>query len=80
MHPPLSEHKHPGCYDLILALEECHKAGLWAKFGGACNEHKEALTLCLRAERLANQRENQRKAKARNAKAQAAWKVIDDES
>lgn len=80
MHPPLTQHKHPGCYDLIVLLEECHNSGLWSRFNGDCNKYKQQLTLCLRAERLDNQRQNQLKAKKRNEKAEAVWRKIDEES
>lgn len=80
MHPPLTQHKHPGCYDLIVALEACHAAGLMARFSGACNATKQELTLCLRAERLDNQRQNQKLAKARRDRVADVWRKIDEES
>lgn len=49
-HPPLVKHQHPGCYEVMIALEECHKSGFWSRFSGQCNEYKKELTLCLRAE------------------------------
>ena len=78
MHPPLTKHKHEGCYDLIVALEQCHTQGFLARFDGRCNDVKKQLSMCLRGERLDNQRQNQEKAKARNRKAEAAWREIDE--
>lgn len=50
MHPPLTEHQHPGCFDVILALEQCHEAGFLNKFTGACNDKKKAVDQCLKEE------------------------------
>lgn len=80
MHPPLTKHKHPGCYDLIVALEECHAQGFLSRFSGSCNATKKELSMCLREERLSSQRANQVKARDRNRKAEAVWKDIDAES
>ncbi|BFZ53767.1 hypothetical protein PYCC9005_000798 [Savitreella phatthalungensis] len=80
MHPPLAHHKHQDCLELINALEECHKAGFLARFGGQCNGIKKDLTLCLRAERLERQRVNQGKAAERKRKADAAWAELERES
>lgn len=38
------------CSEYIQALEECHKSGLLARFNGKCNDHKNALNMCLRQE------------------------------
>lgn len=75
MHPPLTEHKHPGCYDLIVALQTCHASSFLARFNGECNGVKHDLSMCLRAERLERQRSNQKIAKERNRKAEEAWKA-----
>lgn len=50
MHPPLAAHKHQGCLEAIQALEECHQAGLFNRFSGACNDTKAKLDQCLKEE------------------------------
>lgn len=50
MHPPLAAHKHQGCLEAIQALEECHQAGLFNRFSGACNDTKQKLDQCLKEE------------------------------
>lgn len=47
MHPVLNLDEHPICRDVILALHKCHRERSWAKFLGACNEHKYNLDKCL---------------------------------
>ncbi|KAK9896273.1 UPF0287-domain-containing protein [Cystobasidium minutum MCA 4210] len=78
MHPPLAHHQHEACQKEIIALTDCHSS--WKKFFGQCNGLKNELTLCLRAERLDRRKQNHEEAKAKRAKAQAAWKTIDEES
>lgn len=50
MHPPLDAHKQEGCEKVIQALEECHRAGTFNKFIGACNAAKRAVDECLKEE------------------------------
>lgn len=50
MHPPLTKDKHPLCGDVIDAFEACHKANVYNRFFGFCNEQKYALDKCFRAE------------------------------
>lgn len=77
MHPPLAEHQHSGCALEIDALKTCHAAHPALKFLGVCNADKKALTLCLRAERLARAGANMQESKEKKARLQAKWREID---
>ncbi|OZJ02487.1 hypothetical protein BZG36_04367 [Bifiguratus adelaidae] len=72
MHPPLAEHKHPACYDLIKALEDCHNSGLFNKFFGGCNQLKLDLNKCLGQEFNEVRAENRRKAQEKRTRCQIA--------
>lgn len=50
MHPPLAEHQHVQCAEVMRALKSCHTENGIAKFWGVCNDQKHALNLCLRGE------------------------------
>ncbi|ORZ02759.1 hypothetical protein BCR43DRAFT_482112 [Syncephalastrum racemosum] len=78
MHPPLTEHQHPGCFDVILALEQCHEAGLLNKFTGACNDKKKAVDQCLKEEFLAQRAVNKVKSKEKRAKLEKIWKDMEE--
>ena len=61
-------------------LEECHAQGFWHKVMGNCNEAKNNLNKCLRAERLERTRLNREKAKERRTRIEKAWAEIDEEN
>ncbi|KAG4300884.1 hypothetical protein PCANB_002922 [Pneumocystis canis] len=67
MHPPISVHKHPDCYEIMKQLETCHKSGFSGYFLGKCNVLKKKVTQCLDEERLKQQRANQKKNKEKKA-------------
>ena len=48
MHPQLVIGEHP-CDEQMIALFECHDASPWNRYIGACNDQKNALDRCLRA-------------------------------
>ncbi|EMR08847.1 hypothetical protein PNEG_02634 [Pneumocystis murina B123] len=50
MHPPLSAHKHPDCYELMKELERCHESNLISHFFGKCNDLKKKVVKCLNQE------------------------------
>jgi len=62
------------------ALEECHAKGFLWKSMGMCNDAKQALSLCLRAERAKRVSTNRDNTQDKNAKIRAAWKDIDENS
>ncbi|OLL26851.1 COX assembly mitochondrial protein 1 [Neolecta irregularis DAH-3] len=83
MHPPLVVYRHPGCEEVIIALEECHRSGFFNRFMGGCNQAKYDLTLCLRSEiikRLERSRVNRETSKEKRKRVETAWKEIDEES
>lgn len=47
---------------------------------GMCNDAKDALAKCLRAERVKRQAENRSAADDKKARIKAAWKEIDENS
>ncbi|KAK1927260.1 hypothetical protein DB88DRAFT_477402 [Papiliotrema laurentii] len=80
MHPPLGvPAKQLVCGDLIAALQECHDRGILYKWSGACNSEKDALTMCLRKERIDRTTKNREESKVRNAKKYAAWAKLREE-
>ncbi|KOS19657.1 COX assembly mitochondrial protein 1 [Escovopsis weberi] len=68
MHPHLHTKNALACQDVIAALEECHAKGFMHKASGACNEAKEKVDACLRAERSKMQAENREAARAKRNK------------
>jgi hypothetical protein len=52
----------------IEALTTCHAAHPYAKFWGACNDHKWALDRCLRQEKVINRKVNLEKARTEQAR------------
>ncbi|KEY70645.1 hypothetical protein S40285_00778 [Stachybotrys chlorohalonatus IBT 40285] len=65
MHPHLDNKNALACEDVIAALEECHSKGFLYKSTGACNDAKEKVNQCLRAERTRVQAENRAAARAK---------------
>lgn len=53
------------CEEVIAALEECHSRGFMHKASGGCNDLKDKVDKCLRAQRTKTQAENRAIAKAK---------------
>ncbi|KAF4472755.1 cytochrome c oxidase biogenesis cmc1 [Fusarium albosuccineum] len=68
MHPHLHTKNALACEDVIAALEECHSKGFMHKAVGSCNDVKEQVNACLRAERAKIQAENRNAARAKRDK------------
>ncbi|TYZ63139.1 hypothetical protein PybrP1_008222 [[Pythium] brassicae (nom. inval.)] len=66
MHAPL-ERPHPECQEVIAALNRCHEENPRLKFFGACNEAKNELDLCFKAEKVRKRSENFKRAKESDA-------------
>lgn len=64
----------------MTALEECHARGFLWKSIGMCNDTKEQVTLCLRAERLKRTAANRAAAKVKREKVKKAWDDIEENS
>jgi COX assembly mitochondrial protein 2 len=62
------------------ALEACHARGFMWKAMGMCNEAKEQVTLCLRAERLKRSSKHREDARVKNTRVQKLWSDIDENS
>ncbi|KAK5990434.1 hypothetical protein PT974_08702 [Cladobotryum mycophilum] len=55
-------------WDVVAALEECHARGFMHKASGACNDAKDKVDACLRAERTKTQADNRAAARAKRDK------------
>ena len=64
----------------MAILDECHARGFLHKVLGRCNEAKQDVNACLRAERLERQARNREVAKQKRAKIKAVWDEIDQNS
>ena len=64
----------------MAALDECHAKGFLHKMTGGCNEPKQFVNKCLRAERLERTAKNREMAKAKRARMEAIWREIDENS
>lgn len=64
----------------MVAFEECHARGFLWKSMGMCNELKEELAACLRAERFKTQKINQSSVADKKAIIRQKWKEIDENS
>ena len=64
----------------MAALEECHAQGFIHKMIGGCNNAKQEVNKCLRAERLERTARNREKSREKREKIQQIWKEIDEES
>ena len=62
------------------ALEECHAKGFMWKAMGMCNDAKQNLVDCLRAERLKSQSSNRNNVQDKKARVRQLWKEIDENS
>ncbi|CEQ42343.1 hypothetical protein JCM21900_002366 [Sporobolomyces salmonicolor] len=80
MHPPLAEHRHEACAQVVAALKDCHDRNPYLKFLGLCNDEKHALNMCLRTERLERTKENSQKAKEKRKEVEKRWKEIEQDS
>ncbi|KAI5454531.1 hypothetical protein NCC49_003429 [Naganishia albida] len=79
MHVPLNTpEKEAACREYIQALVECHERGLMTKLLGGCNDQKQALTMCLRQERIERTTRNREKSKLMNEKKQKAWESLEE--
>ncbi|KAI1394136.1 UPF0287-domain-containing protein [Hypoxylon trugodes] len=80
MHPHLHTKDNMACEEVMTALEECHARGFLWKSMGMCNDAKDKVTLCLRAERLKRTANNREAAKAKRDSIRRAWTEIDENS
>lgn len=64
----------------MTALEECHARGFMWKSLGMCNDSKQQVILCLRAERLKRTATNRAVAKVKREKVKKVWDDIDENS
>jgi COX assembly protein 2 len=76
MHPHLDNKNALGCSEVIAALDECHAKGFLHKASGGCNDAKERVNQCLRAERSKIQAENRAAAKAKRERIKALEKDL----
>ncbi|CAH0049818.1 unnamed protein product [Clonostachys solani] len=76
MHPHLHTKNAMACDEVITALEECHAQGFLHKAVGSCNSAKEAVDVCLRAQRAKVQADNRATAMAKREKLKAAQKEL----
>ncbi|ROV97571.1 hypothetical protein VSDG_04659 [Cytospora chrysosperma] len=80
MHPHLHTKDNTACEDLMTALEECHERGFLWKSMGMCNNAKDALGACLRAERRKRQDVNRGKSQEKRDIIRQKWKDIEENS
>ncbi|KAI0018320.1 UPF0287-domain-containing protein [Xylariomycetidae sp. FL0641] len=80
MHPHLHTKDNMACEEVMTALEECHAQGFLWKSMGMCNEAKDRVTLCLRAERLKRTAANREAAKMKRKKLEALWADVEANS
>ncbi|KAL2199248.1 hypothetical protein P885DRAFT_30498 [Corynascus similis CBS 632.67] len=80
MHPLLFTKDNTGCEQVMAALEECHAKGFVWKAAGMCNDAKQQLAECLRAERSRNQDLNRTSVQDKRSKIRQKWKEIDENS
>ena len=64
----------------MAVLDECHAKGFMHKVMGNCNDAKQDVNKCLRAERLERTAQNREKGKEKKKRIDRAWKEIDEES
>lgn len=80
MHSHLIPHKHPGCLDIMLALEACHARGFLHKAVGSCNDIKRQVNLCFAEERKEKVRAHREVAMEKRRKQEEKWREIDENS
>ncbi|SCV71597.1 BQ2448_3185 [Microbotryum intermedium] len=69
-----------GCAEFIEAIKHCHDQHTVLKFIGYCNDHKTALNMCLRTERMERAVKNRQHAKLKRQLIQQRWDQIERES
>ncbi|GAB7341722.1 hypothetical protein MBLNU457_g0060t1 [Dothideomycetes sp. NU457] len=80
MHPHLHTKDNTNCAEVMEALDECHAKGFLWKSMGMCTSAKNAVNMCLRAERLKRTEKNREEAKLKRAKIEAKWADIEANS
>lgn len=76
----ISNDLHPGCEEIMTALDECQAKGFLWKTIGMCTNLKHDVNMCLRAERLDRTAKNREIAKQKREKVNARWAEIDANS
>ncbi|OAA64807.1 Cytochrome c oxidase biogenesis protein Cmc1-like protein [Cordyceps fumosorosea ARSEF 2679] len=76
MHPHLHTKNALACEEIIAQLEECHAKGFMHKAAGGCNDVKEKVNQCLRAERTKMQADNRAAARAKRDKIKKAQEEL----
>ncbi|RMJ14600.1 hypothetical protein BHE90_010351 [Fusarium euwallaceae] len=76
MHPHLHTQNALACEEVIAALEECHAKGFMHKAIGSCNDAKDKVSACLRAERAKTQAVNRAAARAKRDKIKEQQKEL----
>lgn len=61
-------------------LDECHARGFMYKAVGMCNDVKDEVSRCLRAQRVERTAANREAARAKREQIKAVWAKIDEES
>lgn len=64
----------------MTALDECHARGFLVRATGGCNEVKQKVTECLRAERIARTRQNREQAMEKRVQMRRLFKDIEQNS
>lgn len=80
MHPHLHTKDNRGCEEVMQILDECHSQGFLHKMTGGCNDAKQDVNRCLRAERVERTARNREEAKRRKERIQSVWREIDSNS
>ncbi|KAK3335580.1 cytochrome c oxidase biogenesis protein Cmc1 like-domain-containing protein [Cercophora scortea] len=78
MHPHLHTKDNTECEAVMIALEECHAKGFMWKAAGMCNDAKQALNTCLKAERTKHQSANRNGVVSKKDLVRQKWKEIDE--
>ncbi|KAK1752414.1 cytochrome c oxidase biogenesis protein Cmc1-like protein [Echria macrotheca] len=80
MHPHLHTKDNAACEEVMNALEECHARGFMWKAMGMCNDAKQNLVQCLKAERWKSQSINRNGVAEKKDRVRQKWKEIDENS
>lgn len=67
------------CGEVIRALEECHALPYIQRMMGQCNNFKDELNKCLKAERLDRMDHRRQAALEKRKKVEARWKEMEEE-
>ena len=79
-HPTITDPFSAGCEEVMSILDECHARGFIHKALGNCNDAKNAVNACLRAERLDRTAKNRELARVQRQRVERRWKEIDENS